>query len=214
MNYTYLLSQGDIDYSLLLKQGFIFLNNEYFKRIDMNNNFYIEINIFKDIRVKVFDNKTKEEYFPIYVMNNNGEFTKKLKCEIDQIINGIINNCLIKNNVKDQVLKYVQIKYHTILKRPWEKYPDYITLNTNNTCKWYGLIMKIPMTSLNINGDNQLDVINIKLPSEEIAKLIDNINYFPAYHMNKKYWITIILNNKINLNELYKLIDESYKLVN
>ena len=47
---------------------------------------------------------------------------------------------------------------------------------------------------------------------EEIEKLIDNKRYFPAYHMNKKYWCTICLDGTVELEEIYKLIDISYEL--
>lgn len=213
MDYSYLLNNGSLSNDLLLKEGFILNNNLYLKRYNIEKNFYIEINISKKIIVKVFDILTNEEYYPIYVVNNNGEFTKKLKSTIDEVVKTIINSCLIKNNVKENLIQYVEKKYHTKMTMPWENNPTFITLNTNNTHKWYGLIMDINANLLKLNGDIKVDVINIKLPQDIIPKLIDNINYFPAYHMNKKYWITILLNNNLDINKLYNLIDESYELV-
>nr|WP_227989346.1 MmcQ/YjbR family DNA-binding protein [Morganella morganii] len=35
---------------------------------------------------------------------------------------------------------------------------------------------------------------------------------YPAYHMNKEHWVTIILDGKFNSGELKSLIDDSYRL--
>lgn len=38
-------------------------------------------------------------------------------------------------------------------------------------------------------------------------------NVLPGYHMNKKHWNTIIINNQLKQSFVYNMIDESYKLV-
>ncbi|KXA14265.1 MULTISPECIES: MmcQ/YjbR family DNA-binding protein [Fusobacterium] len=40
--------------------------------------------------------------------------------------------------------------------------------------------------------------MNVKHSSEKIKTIIDNVHIFPAYHMNKKHWITISLNSDIS----------------
>lgn len=63
------------------------------------------------------------------------------------------------------------------------------------------------------NGVGKVEVINIKLGREKIQKLLNNKGFYPAYHMNKKDWITIILNDTLKDNDIIALIDESYGLV-
>lgn len=63
------------------------------------------------------------------------------------------------------------------------------------------------------NGVGKVEVINIKLGREKIQKLLNNKGFYPAYHMNKKDWITIILNDILKDNDIIALIDESYGLV-
>ncbi len=55
---------------------------------------------------------------------------------------------------------------------------------------------------------------NVKCDPEwaiELRQLYDNI--IPGYHMNKKHWNTIIINNSINNKILKEMIDHSYMLV-
>ncbi|WP_435056293.1 MmcQ/YjbR family DNA-binding protein, partial [Thomasclavelia cocleata] len=73
-----------------------------------------------------------------------------------------------------------------------------ITLKTNETNKWYGLIMNIPYKSLKIEKEGKIDVLNVKNKPSKIEHLIDFKHYFPAYHMNKKYWISILLDSTID----------------
>ena len=47
---------------------------------------------------------------------------------------------------------------------------------------------------------------------EEVQRLVDNKSIFPAWHMNKKHWITIILDGSMPLDEIFKFIDRSYEL--
>ena len=57
------------------------------------------------------------------------------------------------------------------------------------------------------------DVCNLKNRPEFIQELIDYKCFYPAYHMNKTYWFTILLDQKLSWKQLQKLIDESYRLV-
>ncbi len=55
---------------------------------------------------------------------------------------------------------------------------------------------------------------NVKCDPEwaiELRQQYDNI--IPGYHMNKKHWNTIIINNNINNKILKEMIDHSYMLV-
>jgi predicted DNA-binding protein (MmcQ/YjbR family) len=55
-----------------------------------------------------------------------------------------------------------------------------------------------------------VEVINLKLDKEKIPELIKRHGFYPAYHMNKKYWISIVLDNIISDKELLTLVEESY----
>ena len=64
----------------------------------------------------------------------------------------------------------------------------------------------------------ELDVeepwISIKLPPQVGAQLRERYNAVrPAYHMNKKYWITVPLDERIEDEELFKLVEKSYNLI-
>lgn len=60
-----------------------------------------------------------------------------------------------------------------------------------------------------------ITVLNLKCPPELIGSFIDNKVYFPAYHMNKEHWLSILLEavSFSDSRNVFNLIDLSYKLI-
>ena len=73
--------------------------------------------------------------------------------------------------------------------------------------------MDIGADKLGLADKHKINVINLKAEPSEIAALVDNKVVFPAYHMNKKHWITVLLSNNLPEKKLFGLIDRSYDLV-
>ncbi|MEJ0056056.1 MAG: MmcQ/YjbR family DNA-binding protein [Bacteroidota bacterium] len=56
--------------------------------------------------------------------------------------------------------------------------------------------------------------INLKVDPEEGAELRDQYSFIQAaYHMNKKHWITVVMENGVPDKLVKRLIDNSYDLV-
>jgi alkylated DNA nucleotide flippase Atl1 len=65
---------------------------------------------------------------------------------------------------------------------------------------------------LEIESDEIIEAIDLRYQKEKIKSILDNKKIFPGYHMNKKSWITIKLDESLNIEKIYDLIDNSYKL--
>lgn len=79
--------------------------------------------------------------------------------------------------------------------------------------KWYGVIMNLPRATLGLAGKGDVEVVNLKC--DHVLDVLLNSEpgaVLPAYHMNKKHWLTIVLDGKFPAGELYGLIDESHGL--
>lgn len=56
--------------------------------------------------------------------------------------------------------------------------------------------------------------INLKCDPEKAVDLREKYeSVTPGYHMNKKYWNTVIIDNSIPDKEIFAWIDDSYNLV-
>lgn len=192
----------------LIKYGFKKEQNKYIYRYDIDS-LYVLFLLNKDIDIKVYDKDTDEEFIP-FKLNIEGSYVTYLKEKIEIIKKDIINKCFINNSIKDDIIKYIENNFKIKGEYPWDDY-DYSTYKVNN--KWFALIMNIPYKSLGLNKNGNIDVINLKNDPIKIEKLIDNNHYFKAYHMNKKYWITVILDYKTDIDKLKELINDSYNKV-
>ncbi len=171
--------------------------------------------------VTIIDPATDEPYLPFELKRNTGAFVSVLRDAVLTRAAEIITERTKPDSLRDKVIRYTIDTYGTVPENPWND--DAITLNKIithpsglETQKWYGLIMQIKRKSLGekdpVLAQALVDVMNVKASSADIAA-VNGITTFPAYHMNKKHWITIILSGNSNWPEVKKLIDKSWKLV-
>lgn len=113
--------------------------------------------------------------------------------------------------MREEIEKYIEENYDNSKEYPWNKYPNYTTFKHNNK-KWFALIMDVPFKKLKIDKDGIVNVINLKSIPEMIGGLRKEQGILPAYHMNKEYWITVLLDGSVPKEKIYDLIDMSYKL--
>jgi predicted DNA-binding protein (MmcQ/YjbR family) len=65
-----------------------------------------------------------------------------------------------------------------------------------------------------VSLDRQPLQFNVKCDPEKALMLREEYPcIIPGYHMNKKYWNTIIVDGTLNLQQLYSQSDHSYDLV-
>lgn len=189
-------------------EKFIEKNNGYYYREDLNDSFYCEI-IIKDnnLETKVYDKFTNEEYIPFNIKSHQGAFAS----ELHELVDKVLDRLKKKANIVNDLVKYAETKYNIHPVYPFPKDNTSFTLNKNK--KWFLLYMNISSKKLEMNELKNINIINIKLPTELISKLIDNVVFFKAYHMNKENWITINLDNVSSIEEIADYIDKSFNLV-
>ena len=146
----------------------------------------------------------------------HGEFVGKVRCEYEEKIKDIINKCTDSNvfqkSQTKEIIKYIKNKYNDDLEFLWEKFEDTAIWRNKENVKWYGLLMTISKSKLGFDSEEIIEAIDLRYQKEEIEKIVDNKLVFPGYHMNKKSWITIVLDNSVDTETICGLIDNSYKI--
>ena len=208
----------EIDYSKLLNYGFIKANNNYhYEKSICNEHFNVIVDISKNtLKSQVIDLKTLEEYVLVDVKDATGGYIAKINEEYENIIDDIVNTCtkisVFKSSQAKEIITYLKEKYDVDLEYLWEKYPDNAAFRNKLNNKWFGIILTVLENKLGMDGDKQLEIIDLKYPKDKINEIVDNVSIFPGYHMNKKSWITVILDDRVQTKEIFKLIDISYEL--
>lgn len=108
---------------------------------------------------------------------------------------------------------YAKEKYGDELEFLWQKFPKYAVLRKKETKKWYAAFLVVDKTKLGLKESGLVKIVNLKLDPQDVLAFVDNEIAFKAYHMNKKHWISILLNGKTFApKQLCKFLDESYAL--
>lgn len=115
-------------------------------------------------------------------------------------------------SLKRDIIEFANTLGNIRIDSPFEKFPNYVVLRHKDTNKWFGLIMTVEKRKLGIDDNEILDIIDIKADPEIITILTESSGYFPAYHMNKNHWITIVLDGSIEEKQIRKLVKDSYIL--
>lgn len=94
---------------------------------------------------------------------------------------------------KEQFLEYCFNVYGTAADYPFEKDFDTAVLRHGDNRKWYAIVMKVPRNKFGFESDEVIDVVNLKLPTEMFGSFGAADGVYPAYHMNKLHWVSVLL---------------------
>lgn len=206
-----------INYKKLIEYGFTKNKNIYkysCKLVD--NKFRLDIAIEENIiKTKLCELETKEIY-TLHLTNALGDFVGKIRDEynrkLDEITSVCFDNNIFKSAQTYEIIDYIKSKYNDDLEYLWEKFPDNAIARRKDNSKWYLAILTVSKEKLNFKSKEKVEVLDLRVKIDDIPELIQQKHIFPGYHMNKKHWISIILDNSINSKKIYEMIDKSYIL--
>lgn len=92
---------------------------------------------------------------------------------------------------------------------------DFVTavFRRKDNLKWFAIVMTVEAKKLGVGAFGELDIVNLKCEEDDLKELIDRESILPAYHMNKKRRISVILDEQDDLDEtIIELTQKSYKL--
>ena len=208
-----------IDFKKLKEFGFELIDNSYYYHTSLLKNQFkmsVKISLDNSIFTEIIDTETNEPYVLHLLEMKRSGYSEKVYKAYSEILAKIQKECfedeIFKANYTKEIINYVKNKYEDELEFLWKKSPKNAVIRRKSSNKWYAVILTISKRKIGLDSDEIIEVINLHNIAEKIEKLIDYKKYFPAYHMNKKYWCTICLDRTVELKEIYKLIDISYKL--
>ena len=94
---------------------------------------------------------------------------------------------------KGSFFEYCAATYQTEPDYPFAEDFETAVLRHADTRKWYAIVMKVPRRKFGIKSDEVIEVVNLKLPTEMFGSFGASDGVYPAYHMNKLHWISVLL---------------------
>ena len=94
---------------------------------------------------------------------------------------------------KQEFLNICLESYGTLPDYPFNEDFETAVLRHGDNRKWYAIVMRVPRRKFGFESDETIDVVNLKLPTEMFGSFGASDGVYPAYHMNKLHWISVLL---------------------
>lgn len=199
-----------INYGFIKKENFYIYTENFFEDL-----FQLKVIIDYDGKVtaKIYDLELKDEYLAFRVESQLGEFVSKIRNFLEEKLLNIKTKCFIDKHFiypqSNRISKLIKEKYNIEPEFLFDDDKKNAVFRNLNNKKWIAIIMYINKNKLN-DEEKNIEAINVKLDEGKIPKLLEKDGFYKAYHMNKKHWITISLDDTISDEEIMQYIEESY----
>lgn len=212
-----ILENKKLNKEKLLKYGFLVEKGVFtYKTTIFENQFELTVTISKknEIKTKLIEKATGELYTLHLAKDVTGNFVGQIKEEYKNILENIANSCfekdIFKNKQTKEIVKYITEKYNDKLEYLWEKFPDNAIVRRKDNKKWYAVILTVNKQKLGFKEDVKTEILDLR--ADDTEDIVNEKTIFRGYHMNKKHWITIVLDESVSSEFIKERIDKSYKL--
>ena len=167
-----------------------------------------------DLSFQVYDQETGDLYPQVHMASMRGTFVGTVREACLEVLYGIRKACFeVQEFLYPQtkrIMALVQEKYGNQLEYLWEKSPDTAVFRHEDNQKWYAILMRISWEKLDKGKEGEVEVVNLK--NDQVAEMLTLKGIYPAFHMNKSYWISVPLDDKLSDQQILDLIKTSWGL--
>ncbi len=168
-----------------------------------------------DVDTDLIEVESGEPYV-LYKTDASGTFVGEIRGAVEAVLVDISNACyeslVFKTDQAQMAMEYVRKKYGDELEFLWAKFPDNAVWRRKDNQKWYGAILTVKGNKLGLNTDKLVEIIDLRMDAANRETILSREGYYPGWHMNKKSWYTLVLDDGISDEELQLRITESYEL--
>ena len=181
----------------------------------LQGDFIMTVSITADnVSFQVFDQETGDLYPQVHMESMRGSFVGSVREACLEILYQIRKACFeVQEFLYPQtkrIMALVQEKYGNQLEYLWEKSPDTAVLRHEDNQKWYAVLMKISWDKLEKGREGLVEAVNLK--HDQVADLLSQDGIYPSFHMNKRYWISLPLDDSLTDEKVLELFERSWFL--
>ncbi|MGZ9835779.1 MmcQ/YjbR family DNA-binding protein [Streptococcus sp. V940] len=166
------------------------------------------------LALQVYDQETGDLYPQVHMESMKGNFVGSVREACLEVLYDIRKACFEVQEFlcpqTKRIMTLVQAKYENQLEYLWEKSPDTAVLRHDDNQKWYAILMRIPWNRLDKGREGLVEAVNLK--HDQVADLLSQNGIYPAFHMNKRYWISLPLDDTLTDEKVLELFDRSWFL--
>ena len=167
-----------------------------------------------DLSFQIYDQETGDLYPQVHMESMRGTFVGSVREACLEVLYDIRKSCFEVQEFlcpqTKRIMTLVQEKFVNQLEYLWEKSPDTAVLRHDDNQKWYAVLMKTSWEKLDKAREGHVEVVNLK--HDQVANLLLEKGIYPAFHMNKRYWISLPLDDTLSDEQIVKLFERSWFL--
>ena len=112
-----------------------------------------------------------------------------------------------------ELVEYIDLQYGREPEHLWQRSPEDAIFRRGDNQKWFAGIFHVRRNKVEPNaGDEVVEILDIRCAPDMIDFIVDKQKIFPGWHMNKRHWITIILDGRMPMRQIKQLLDASFEL--
>ena len=205
------------DVPLLQKYGFRAAKGGYaYSEEFMGGAFRAEVFVSQTLRVsaRVLDVYAGGEYAAVNSDAYAGAYVGAVRAAFESVLRKIAAACFKKSLFSspqgNRIAALLLGKYGDAPDFPFSRPSVAGVFRCPQNRKWYALIMRVKKSALfkDSPAGETADIMNLKIGGAAPA----GQGFLPAYHMNRKNWITVLLDAGVSDGEIMGLLDESRRL--
>lgn len=163
---------------------------------------------------QVYDQETGDLYPQVHMESMRGTFIGAVREACLEVLYDIRKACFEVQEFlcpqTKRIMALVQEKYGNQLEYLWDKSPDTAVLRHEGNQKWYAVLMRISWDKIEKGREGLVEAVNLK--HDQVSDLLVKKGIYPAFHMNKRYWISVPLDDSLSDEEVLELIEKSWNL--
>ena len=107
---------------------------------------------------------------------------------------------------------YAKEHFGTSVEHLWAKSPSDGILRRSDNGKWFAVLMTVSRERLGLSGSGKVDILNVKSCELLTGSLLAESCIIPAFHMNKKKWLTVLLDGSATMQLAVGCLKMSYDM--
>lgn len=177
------------------------------------------------VKGTVIDKMTDDEYAPLRQQSAVGTYVRTVRAAYENWLCQIAASCcddvLFASNQANRMTEYIRVTYQVLPDFPWSHpakkatpYQAYGVFRHVANKKWFALILNVPRKVVGKDGDDTaaVDIMNVKIDVAQGDDIRRIPGVYPAYHMNHKNWISIVLDDTVTDEVIQRLVTASHEL--
>ena len=212
-----LFSSGEPNSEKLLKNGFIKTESGYFKESKLKD-FLLRVRVTEEgkVEAELFDPEADAPYTLHLVENAGGNFVGEVRKDYEDALLLLAETCfdhaVYKQRLTKDLIQYAKERFDEDSEYLWERYPDCGVLRHQGNRKWYAVIMTVAGNKVGLSTENIVEIVDIRAEEEVVNSLVEKRGFAPAWHMNKKSWLTILLDGSVAFSTVVEMLEKSRAL--